>query len=337
MTVYEVPQDTSSIGDLRQSQRPDPGDPAPGQVLVRLRAASLNYRDLMIAKGTYGRAGLARDTVPLSDGAGEVVAVGDGVTEFAVGDRVAGTFFQPTSGVPSAEEKPLGAPLDGVLQESRLFYEAGLVHAPAGYSFEEAATLPCAAVTAWHALMEAGAPVRPGQTVLALGTGGVSTFALQFAAAAGARVIVTSSSDAKLETVRGLGADLTVNYKETPDWAEAVLDLTDGHGADAIIEVGGVGTLGKSFKAVAKGGKIGLIGVLADADDSPAPYPLMGKGAALHGIFVGDRPMFQAMNRAIEANQIKPVIDRVFPFEEASAAYRYLAEADHTGKVVVSI
>lgn len=337
MTVYELPQDTSSIDSLRRAERPDPSEPGPGQVLVRLRAASLNYRDLMIATGTYGAAGLDHDTVPLSDGAGEVVAVGDGVTEFRAGDRVAGTFFQPTAGGASAGEAPLGSPLNGVLAEHRLFYERGLVHVPAGYSFEEAASLPCAAVTAWHALMEAGDPIRPGQTVLALGTGGVSTFAILFAAAAGARVIVTSSSDEKLAKATELGADLTVNYQKTPDWDQAVMDLTDGHGADAIIEVGGVGTLGRSFQSVARGGKIGLIGLLADADQNPAPYPLMMKGAALHGIFVGDRPMFQAMNRAIEANDVHPVIDRVFPFEEAAEAYRYMESADHMGKIVVSI
>jgi NADPH:quinone reductase-like Zn-dependent oxidoreductase len=311
--------------------------PLPGQVIVRVRAASLNFRDHAIVTGNYPLADTDHEIIPLSDGAGEVVAVGEGVARTQVGDRVAATFFQnirnPRATMPAA----LGVPLDGMLAEQVALYEDGLVRIPDAYSFEEAACLPCAGVTAWHALFRAGKPLLPGSVVLVLGTGGVSTFALQFAHTAGARVIVTSSRDDKLQRARALGASEGINYTTTPDWDREVMRLTHGAGADCIVEVGGVGTLPRSMNALARGGKIALIGVLTGHQGGVSPYPLMGKGGNLHGVFVGDRAMFEEMNRAIDATAIKPAIDRVFPFEQSIDAYKYQASAAFVGKIVIQV
>lgn len=341
MNVYEIEAGSSSIDGLRRAERDVP-EPGPGEVLVRLHAASLNYRDLSIVTGGYGDGGLNGATIPLSDGAGTVEAVGPQASRFEPGDRVTGLFSQVPAGSSSnVDRAALGSPLDGVLAEYRVFREEGLVSVPSSLSLEEAATLPCAALTAWHALMEAGTPLRAGQTVLTLGTGGVSIFALQFATAAGARVLITSSSDEKLERVNELGADAGVNYERHPDWHEAILDQTNGHGADCVVEVGGAGTLGRSLQAVASKGKIALIGVLSSAEEFPSPYPLMRKQAHLHGVYVGALPAphtsFQAMADAITTNNLTPVVDRVFPFDEAREAYRYLQQGAHLGKVVISI
>jgi NADPH:quinone reductase-like Zn-dependent oxidoreductase len=336
MKAYVIPKGSASIDELRLVNRAEPL-PGPGQIVVRVRAASLNYRDQAIASGRYALGAVTRDTVPLSDGAGEVIALGSGVTQFKVGDRVAGTFFQhPPDGTPMSPPAALGSPLDGMLSEHIALFEDGAVAIPAGYSFEEAACLPCAGVTAWHALFRAGRPLRPGDTVLALGTGGVSMFALQFARIAGARVIVTSSSDEKLERVSGMGAAATINYVRTPDWDKEVLRLTGGRGVDCIVEVGGAGTLGRSFQSVGRNGKIGLIGVLTGREGDTTPYGLMFKGATLHGIFVGDRPMFEEMNRGIDANGLRPVIDKVFAFADAPAAYRHHAAGAFMGKIVIA-
>lgn len=326
---------------MTQRERPIP-EPGPGQVLVRLQAASLNYRDLAVASGSYAGEGMDRDLIPLSDGAGTVEAVGEGVTQFEPGDRVTNTFSQvPIDAPPSAGRQALGSPLDGTLAEYRVFHENGLVPVPDSLSLDAAATLPCAGVTAWHTLFGAGTALQPGQTVLTLGTGGVSSFALLFAKAAGARVVITSSSDDKLERTRALGADGTINYERTPDWHEAVMDLTDGEGAHCVVEVGGAGTLGRSFQAVTPEGKIGLIGVLTAADENPDPHLLMQRRAHLHGIYVGDidRPQasFEAMNAAIEANDIEPVVDRTYSFDDAAEAFRDQAEGAHFGKLVISI
>ena len=337
MRVWIVPKNSKQIDDLRQAERPSP-TPRAGQVVVRVRATSLNYRDQAIVAGVYTLADSTRDTIPLSDGAGEVIAVGEGVTRIKPGDRVAGTFFQtPPAGPPFAMPAALGAPLDGMLAEEVALYEDGVVPLPAGYSFEEGACLPCAGVTAWHALMHAGRAIRPGDTVVVLGTGGVSIFALQFARAAGARVIATSSSDEKLVRVKAMGASDGINYKTTEDWDKEVLRLTGGRGADCVVEVGGVGTLPRSMNAIGRGGKITLIGLLTGPSGGVSPYPLMFKGGTLHGIFVGDRPMFESMTRAIDANGIKPVIDRVYGFDDVPAAFRQHASGAFIGKVVIRV
>jgi NADPH:quinone reductase-like Zn-dependent oxidoreductase len=339
MHAYVVPAGAKGFADLRRVERPDP-EPGPGQVCIRVRAASLNYRDQAIAAGTYAGLGgtVNRDVTPLSDGAGEVIAVGEGVTQFRRGDRVAATFFQtPPQGPPFGARAALGSPLDGILSERIVLYEDGVVRIPQDLSFEEGACLPCAAVTAWRALMRAGRSIVAGDTVLVLGTGGVSIFALQFARAAGARVIATSSSDDKIERVKALGASEAVNYARTPEWEKEVLAITNGRGVDCVVEVGGAGTLNRSFHSLAPGGKVVLIGVLTGRDGEINPYALMGKNASLHGIFVGDREMFVEMNNAIEVNHLKPIIDKVFPFDDAVGAYHHHASGHFIGKVVIRV
>jgi len=332
---------STSFDGLELVERPVP-EPGPGQVLIRLQAASLNYRDLLVATGRYFGGPVENDVVPLSDGAGVVEETGANVERFSVGDRVTNTFSQvPPSAGPFADRVPLGSPLDGTLVQYRVFYENGLVPVPETLSLEKAATLPCAGQTAWHALFGAGRPVQPGETVLTLGTGGVSTFALLFAKAAGARVIITSSSNEKLERVRALGADETINYVETPDWHEVVRSVTDGRGVDCVVETGGAGTLERSMESLAPEGKIGLIGVLSHTDENPDPYGLMPRRGHLHGIYVGDiqRPLasFKTMNNAIDANRLEPVVDRTFSLDDGLEAYRYQQQADHVGKIVISL
>jgi len=324
-------------GSLAPVERPGP-TAGPGQVVVRIRATSLNYRDLMILRGQYAR-GKVDGVVPLSDGAGEVVEVGAGVDRFAIGDRVAGTFMQSwTSGrlEPHHGGSALGGAIDGTLAERVAFADSGLVRIPTHLSFEQAATLPCAAVTAWNALFEA-ATTRPGETVLVQGTGGVSIAALQLARAAGARVIATSSSDAKLARVRELGAAATINYRTTPAWGEAAVRLTGGVGVDHVIEVGGAATFAQSLAAIRIGGTISYIGVLTGLTSDLEIGQVLIKAARVHGIFVGSRAMFEAMNAAITEQRIQPVVDRVFPFAQADEAYRYLESGAHLGKVVIAI
>jgi NADPH:quinone reductase-like Zn-dependent oxidoreductase len=336
MKAWVLEKGSETLDHLKQVERPDP-EPGPGQVLVRIRACSLNYRDQAVLTGNYFGGKLQRDTIPLSDGAGEVVATGSGVHRFRAGDRVAGTFFEYwTDGPPPSQLSALGSPLDGTLCELRLFDQENAVRIPDSLSFEEAATLPCAGVTAWNALM-ASSRVLPGQTVLVLGTGGVSLFALQFARAAGARVIVTSSSDEKLERALALGACAGINYRRNPDWDKSVLEFTGGAGADHIIEVGGAGTLACSYRSVAFRGNIALIGVLAGFEGDTNPHPLMFRNASLTGIGVGTRRMFEEMNRAIDVNAIRPVVDRVFPFDEAREAFRFHGSQAHFGKVAITL
>jgi len=335
MKVYEI-RETKGIESLVIVERAAP-KAGPGQVLIRVHAASLNYRDLLIVRGQYMR-GLKLPLIPLSDGAGEIVETGSGVTRVKVGDRVAGIFMQGwLSGDVSAyhAQGALGGALDGMLAEYVVLHEDGVVHIPSHLSYEEAATLPCAAVTAWNALTDW--VLKPGIRVLAQGTGGVSIFALQFAEMAGAGVIVTSSSDDKLKKAAAMGAIGLINYRSTPDWDRRALDLTDGTGVDHIIEVGGPGTLARSLNAVRVGGRVSLIGLLTGVQDVVNPMPILGKQIQVQGIFVGSREMFEAMNRAIALHQLRPVIDRVFPFEEAREALRHLEMGAHFGKVVIRV
>ncbi len=337
MRAYVMPANCRSFDEIRLVERPEPV-PGRGQVAIRVRAASLNRRDQAIADGTYFGAPVARETIPLSDCAGEIAAVGDGVTRFKIGDRVAATFFQtPPDGPPFAAEAALASPIDGVLAEQVVLYENGVVAIPPALSFEEAACLPCAGVTAWNAVMCAGRPVFAGQTVLTLGTGGVSMFALQFAVAAGAHVIATSSSDAKLARVRALGASATINYAHTAEWHKDVVALTHGRGADCVVEVVGIGTLERSFAAVAEHGKVCLIGVMSGRSAPFNPYGIMWKEASLHGIRVGTRAMFEQMNRAIDATGLKPVINSVVPFASALDAWRLQASGNFVGKIVIAL
>jgi NADPH:quinone reductase-like Zn-dependent oxidoreductase len=336
MRAWVVPPVATGIDALRRVDRPDPR-PEAGQVVVRVRAVSLNYRDQLVASGTYFTGPNTRDLIPLSDAAGDVTAVGPGVSRVGVGDRVAGCFFQrPPNAAPDAPPLALGSPLDGTLADSVLLDGDGMVSIPEGLSYEEAACLPCAGVTAWHALFRAGRPIHAGDTVLVLGTGGVSIFALQFARAAGARVIATSSSDQKIERLRSMGVSDGINYKRTPEWEKEVLRST-GRGVDCVIEVGGGGTFARSLQSLARGGKVCLIGFVAGRDGDTNPFPLMYKAGSLHGIFVGDREMFEEMNRAITVNQVKPVIDRVFPFEDAKQAFQHHASGQFLGKVVIQM
>lgn len=337
MKAWQLNKGAASLEDLHLIERDAPVAGA-GEVLIRVRACSLNYRDQLIVQGHYFGGTIDRDITPLSDGVGEVVAVGEGVTRFRPGDRVAGTFFQGwRAGPPNPAPGPaLGAPpARGMLAEYVALPEYGVVPIADSLSFEQAATLPCAGVTVWHALMEGPRTVGPGRSVLVLGTGGVSLLALQIAKAAGARVIVTSSSDAKLERVKALGADATINYRETPEWGAEAARLAGG-GVDHVVEVGGAGTLAQSMAAVGFGGEVALIGVLTRAGET-GPHALMLKGASLRGIFVGSAQMAIDLNRAIDVNGIKPAVDRTFTFDQARDAYRYQASPDLFGKVVIAL
>lgn len=332
MKAFEIRE--FGIENLTLVEREEPR-PKTNEILVKFHAASLNYRDLLVVKGFYNPK-MKLPRIPFSDGAGEIVAVGESVTRWKVGDRVTPGFMPEwTGGGYRAEyqKTALGGETDGVLREMGTFPETGVVKIPDNLSFEEAATLPCAAVTSWNALVHSG-NLTAGETVLTQGTGGVSVFAVQFAKIHGARIIATSSSDEKLEKIKELGAAETINYKTSPDWDTAVFDLTERMGVDHIVEVGGAGTLAKSLKAVRPGGHIAVIGVLTGAGEIN-PMPILMKGARLHGIYVGSIEMFEAMNRAIVQNQIKPVIDRVFSFEETPDALRYMESAQHFGKIVV--
>jgi NADPH:quinone reductase-like Zn-dependent oxidoreductase len=310
--------------------------PGVGNVLVRLHAASLNYRDLVIAEGR-SPAPVVDRLIPLSDAAGEIVEIGERVTHWKSGDRVMGSFMQawingelPLNGSASV----LGGPVQGVLAEYRVFPEGGLVRVPEHLDWEEAATLPCAALTAWSALFEYQR-LKETDTVLVLGTGGVATFALQFAATIGARAIVASSSDEKIEKARSLGATAGINYKNHPDWHLEVRRLTQGRGVDHVIEVGGGGTLERSLKSARPGGLVHMIGVLQRGEMDPRE--IVTSGAIVRGIRNGSRAMFERMAGMIEHHRIHPVVDRVFPFEEAKDAYRALQRADHVGKIAIRI
>ncbi len=332
MRQFEIAE--FGMDGLRLDESAEIPRPGPGQVLVKMTAASLNFRDLRVVQGSYNPR-LKRPMRPLSDGVGVVEEAGPGIERWKKGDRVAGIFMQKWIDGPITREKwnsALGGGIQGVLAEYVLFPEDGLVAVPPSLSDEEGACLPCAAVTAWHALFE-NEPAVPGQTVLVQGTGGVSVFALQFAKAAGLRAIVTSSSDEKLERVRSMGAAETINYKKTPDWEEAARKLTDGVGVDNVIEVGGSDTMPRSLKAVRMGGMVSVIGVLSGVEATVAPTGILMNSIRVQGIYVGSRWMFERMNRAIAFHNIKPVVDRVFPWTEFPEALRYMEKQQHFGKI----
>ena len=322
------------IENLEVIEKPDP-EPGPGQIVVDIKAATLNYRDLATVTAPSGRTPF----VPCSDGGGAVSAIGEGVTRVKVGDHVAPLFFQdwlagdPT---PSALACALGGTLDGVLQEKVLLNEWGVTAVPAGYTDEEAATLPCAALTAWRGLVVQG-QVKSGDIVVVQGTGGVSIFALQFAKAAGAIVIVTSSSDEKLERAKALGANHFINYRSTPDWAKEVRRITDKRGADHVIEVGGAGTFEQSLSAIRLGGKIAVIGILGGFVKDLNVAAIFRSNAFIHGVTVGSRDHFESMTRAIEANGIKPVIDSRFTLDGCRDAFEHMKAGAHFGKIVVTV
>ena len=336
MKAYEI-QGSFGIDRLRLAERPDP-QPGPGELLLAVKAVSLNHRDLTTVEGIYNPK-QQLPLIPCSDAAGEVVAVGEGVTRFRVGDRVCPTFARHwLSGEPEREKlrSTLGGPLDGTLAERIVVPAESAVAAPAHLSDEEAATLPCAALTAWNAVVTHGR-TKPGEVVVALGTGGVSLFALQFARLVGARVIVTSSSDGKLARARELGAWGTINYRAEPDWERKVKELTGGRGADLVIEVGGAGTFSRSLHAVRLGGTIVMIGALSGGDAPLSVIPILMRQIRVQGMLVGDRESFEAMNRGVAASGLRPVVDRVFPFEQAPDAFRHMASGEHFGKVVVRV
>jgi NADPH:quinone reductase-like Zn-dependent oxidoreductase len=331
MKAFEVQEFGIENLALVDREMPRPGV---GEVLIRLTAASLNYRDYMVVKGVYNPK-LKRPIVPLSDGAGVVEEIGSGVSQFKKGDRVAACFMQRWIDGRVTREKgasSLGGGIDGVLRQFAVFSEEGLVRAPELLNDEEVATLPCAALTAWHALFENDPPI-PGTSVLIQGTGGVSIFALQFAHATGLRTIVTSSSDEKLARVKKLGADETINYRTTPKWDEEARKLTNGEGVDHVVEVGGSGTMPRSLRAVRMQGMISVIGALSGAEATISPIGILMNTLRVQGIYVGSRAMFKRMNRAIEFHRIKPTIDRVFEWTQIKDALRYMESQQHFGKI----
>jgi len=310
-----------------------------GEVRIRVHAVALNYRDLMVASGNY-LVSVDDPIIPCSDGAGEVLAVGPGVTRVQVGDRVAGSFFpfwHEGAPTPAKIRNGLGGDIDGMLAEEVVLHEDALAIVPAGLSFIEAATMPCAAVTAWNAIFVSSNHVKPGDTVLLLGTGGVSILGLQLARAAGLRTIVTSSSDEKLARARELGAHHTINYTTIPEWQDEVLHLTHGVGAQVVLEVGGQGTVNRSVAAVAMGGTVAVIGGVSGFGGEVNPATLLASAKRLVGVHVGSRAMLEDVMRFVDASGVKPVIDRVFPFGQAQDAYRYLESGAHFGKVVIDV
>lgn len=338
MFVYQL-EETGGFDKLRRVEKPAPV-PGPHDVVVAMRAWSLNYRDLAMPLGGYIRNDKITHSpplVPLSDGAGEVIAVGSSVSRFAVGDRVAASFFTDwIDGELESDQigSALGGAIDGMLAEQVCLAEHAWVRIPRHYNFAEAATLPCAAVTAWQALHAAG--LKQGDVILLLGTGGVSIFGLQLARAAGARTIITSSSDAKLERARDVGADDGINYRKHNEWQHEVRRVTEGIGVENVLEVGGAGTLAQSLASARVSGTVSLIGVLTGtAADHPSVMPALFNRLTIRGIYVGSRRMFEDLVRSIEVTRLKSVIDRRFPIDQTRAAYEYLQSGAHFGKVVI--
>ncbi len=334
MKKFEL-QGFAGLEDLKQVECPIP-EPGHGEVLIRMKTASLNYRDLITVSGGYGKS-VRTPLVPLSDGCGEVVALGESVTTVAVGDRVATLFFQNwLSGPPTltALASALGGGLDGVAQEYMVLKQEGVVKVPDYLTDEGVACLPCAGLTAWRALQVEGG-LKPGETVLLLGTGGVSIFGLQFAKAGGAEVIITSSSDDKLARTRELGANHTINYREEPKWSKSVRDLTGHMGVDHVLEVGGVGTLKQSMMSLKIGGHISLIGVLAADDDNFRLGAAVAMNAKLQAISVGSRASFEAMTKAMDLHKIVPVVDKTFAFDDLVPALDHMKSGSHFGKICI--
>lgn len=312
---------------------------APLEVRMRVHAVSLNYRDLMVASGNY-LVNVDNPIIPCSDGAGEVLAVGSGVTRLQVGDRVAGSFFphwQEGRSTPEKIRHALGGDVDGMLAEEVILHEDALAKIPPQLSFVEASTMPCAGVTAWNAIFVSSNAIQPGDTVLLLGTGGVSVLGLQLAKAAGLRTIITSSSDEKLQRARELGAHHTINYRNTPEWQEEVLRVTHGRGADVVLEVGGQGTVNRSVASAAMGGSVAIIGGVSGFGGEVNPATLLATAKRMVGIFVGSRKMLEDVMRFAATTDIKPVVDRVFTFDQAKEAYRYMESGSHFGKVVIAV
>ncbi len=335
MHAYQV-DSADGIGAVKKVEidTPTPGD---NEVLVKMKACSLNYRDLLITMGGYVRNDV-RPIVPLSDGAGEVIQVGKNVTQFQPGDRVIGNFFQhwengniDDAGLNSA----LGGSINGVLSEYFILNEDCTVKIPEHLSFEEASTLPCAATTAWHALVEVG-NIKAGDTILLLGTGGVSIFGLQIAKAKGAKVIITSSSDEKLKRAADMGADHTINYKDTPDWEEQVLSLTNGQGVDNVLEVGGAGTFEKSVASAKVNGTVSVIGILTGLENPTISLMTIFNLLRIQGIYVGSTAMLTDLCDFMAEHKINPVIDKAFDFSESMDAYNHMASAKHFGKIVIT-
>lgn len=335
MKAVEI-QDSFGVEQLRVVEREVPVV-GRGQVRIRVKAASLNYRDLLMVRGLYNpRQPLP--LVPCSDGVGVVEEVGEGVSRVAVGDRVCPLFAQKWFGGEPTHEairSTLGGPLDGMLMQEKVISEESLVKVPAYLSDEEAATLPCAALTAWSALSLGG--LQAGQTVLLQGTGGVSMFALQFAKAMGARVIITSSQDEKLEKAKELGADEVINYKSTPEWGKVARGLTEKQGVDHIVEVGGAQTLKQSLRAIRVGGHISMIGVLSGVASEINVLPILMQQVRVQGVLVGSREGFESMNRAMAQHEIRPVLDKTFALEEVPEALQYMADGKHFGKICISL
>lgn len=335
MKAYQF-ADTTGLDAFKLVELPEP-KAGRGQVLIRVHATSLNYRDLLVSDGRYGKVTLP--LIPLSDGAGEIIGVGEGVTRWKNGDRVAGTFFQGWQTGPFRREMAntaLGGALNGMLAEYVALSADGVIAVPSHLSFEEAATLPCAALTAWQALVFRG-NISADETVLLLGTGGVSIFALQFAKMHGARVIIISSSDEKLARAKKLGADETINYRATPDWEKEVSRLTGEAGVDQVVEVGGAGTFVKSLRSVQPGGQVHVVGGVSGFTGEIPLGEIIRKLVVVRGIYVGSRSMFEAMTRAITLHRTKPVVNRVFKFGDARMAYEYQQSGQHFGKVVIAV
>jgi NADPH:quinone reductase-like Zn-dependent oxidoreductase len=335
MKLFEL--QSFGLDHLKSTERLAP-EPGSDEVMIRVRAVSLNFRDLLVVQGKYNpRLELPR--VPLSDGAGEIVSVGAEVIAWKPGDRVVVPFFPAwLEGelTPAKSASALGGDVDGMLREFATVRADALLPIPDHLSFEQAATLPCAAVTAWNGLFVAGR-LQPGQTLLLQGTGGVSLFGLQFAKGAGARIILISSSDAKLERARAMGAHHTINYRAEPNWEKRVLEITGKRGVDLTLEVGGAGTLSKTLHATACAGHISLIGVLTGIAGDVQIGPILHKSLTVRGIYVGSRAMFEAMNAAITQHRLEPVIDRVFSFDESLDAFRHMESGQHFGKIVIRL